>query len=74
MSRRLRDALYSKCNEMMEKGITDLAEYEQAFQDVLEEWWYGSLWWELTSCNISEHLQEYKNPEKTVAAILKGIY
>lgn len=47
--------------------------YEIAFQGVIEGVFPGMCWWEVTNCQIFQHLMEHKNPEKTVIAILKGL-
>ena len=69
----LSQKLFDKMIELREEGKTNIKTYEAAFQDVIKEVFPNECWWEVTSCEIFMHLMEYKNPRKTVIAILKGL-
>jgi hypothetical protein len=47
--------------------------YEIIFQEVIEEVFPNKLWWEVTECQIFQHLLERRDPQATVIAILKGL-
>ena len=70
MKIKLGNALSEKCNELMTSGVTNLKEYEVAFQDVIEQMYPGKCWWQVTGCQISMHLLEHKDPALTVMEIL----
>lgn len=70
MKIKLGNALSEKCNELMTSGVTNLKEYEVAFQDVIEQMYPGKCWWEVTDCQIFLHLFERKDPALTVMEIL----
>lgn len=69
----LAQKLFDKMIELKEGGNTSIKAYEVAFQDVIEEIFPDECWWEVTECQIFMHLMEYKDPEKTVIEILKGL-
>ena len=69
----LTQKLFDKMIEMRKGGEKNIKSYEIAFQDVIEEVFPDECWWEVTDCEIFQHLIEYKNPEATVIAILKGL-
>lgn len=70
MKIKLGNALSEKCNELMTSGVTNLKEYEVAFQDVIEQMYPGKCWWEVTDCQIFLHLFEHKDPRDTIMEIL----
>ena len=65
--------LFDKMIEMRKWGETNIKAYEIAFQDVIEEVFPDECWWEVTGCEIFQHLMEHKDPEATVIAILKEL-
>ena len=69
----LAQKLFDKMIEMRNGGEKNIKSYEISFQDVIEEVFPDEFWWEVTDCEIFQHLMEYKNPEATVIAILKGL-
>ena len=69
----LTQKLFDKMIELKKEGEKNIKMYEIAFQDVIEEVFPDKLWWEITKCEIFLHLMEYKDPEKTIIAILKGL-
>ena len=64
--------LFDKMIKLRKAGKKNIKAYEIAFQDVIEEVFPDECWWEVTDCEIFQHLMEYKDPEATVIAILKG--
>ena len=73
MKHKLADALFEKCNELIEKGELNIKAYEIAFQKVIEELCPDKPWWEVTSCEIFMHLLQHKDPQATVIEILKTL-
>ena len=71
--KQLAQKLFDKISEMRKDGEKSLKAYEIAFQDVIEEVFPDECWWEVTDCEIFEHLMEFKDPEATVIAILKEL-
>ena len=71
MKLRLANALYKRCRELQNSGITHIKQYEIAFQEVIEELFPNKLWWEITDCEIFLCLLESEDPEKTIIEILK---
>ena len=69
----LAQKLFDKMIEMRKGGEKNIKSYEIAFQDVIEEVFPDECWWDVTDCEIFTHLMEYKDPEATVIAILKGL-
>ena len=65
--------LFDKMIEMRKDGEKNIKSYEIAFQDVIEEVFPDECWWDVTGCEIFQHLIEYKDPEATVIAILKEL-
>ena len=65
--------LFDKMIEVMKVGEKNIKVYEITFQDVIEEVFPDECWWDVTDCEIFTHLMEYKDPEATVIAILKGL-
>lgn len=70
---KLAQGLFDKMMAMRQKGERSIKQYEIAFQGVIETVFPDMAWWEVTECQIFDHLMEYKNPETTVIAILKGL-
>lgn len=73
MKQKLADALFAKCNELLNDGVANIKAYEIAFQEVIEKLYPNKPWWEVTSCEIFMHLLEYKDPQATVIEILKTL-
>ena len=69
----LAQKLFDKMIKMRKGGEKNIKSYEIAFQDVIEEVFPGECWWDVTGCEIFQHLMEYKDPEATVIAILKEL-
>ena len=69
----LAQKLFDKMIEMRKGGEKNIKAYEIAFQDVIEEVFPDECWWEVTGCEIFQHLMKYKDPEATVIAILKEL-
>lgn len=67
----LKVALTEKCNELLNKGIVNIKEYEYAFQEVIEEIYPERPWWKTTECQIFMNLLEHKDPRKTVKTIMR---
>jgi hypothetical protein len=72
MRTKLGNALFDKCRELQNNGVTFLKTYEIEFQGVIELLFPDKPWWKVTDCNIFMHLFEYQDPEKTIIEILKG--
>lgn len=70
---KLAQGLFDKMMAMKQKGERQIKQYEIAFQGVIEAVFPDMVWWEVTECQIFDHLMEYKDPEATVIAILKGL-
>lgn len=70
---RLARGLFDKMIELTKGCEKNVKVYEEAFQDVIENVFLDKCWWEITSCDIFDHLMEWKNPEKTVIEILKNL-
>lgn len=69
----LAQKLFDKMIEMRKGGEKNIKSYEIAFQNVIEEVFPGELWWEVTDCEIFQHLMEHKDPEATLMEILKEL-
>lgn len=69
----LTQMLFDKMIELRKKEVKNIKAYEIAFQDVIEKVFPCECWWDVTACEIFTHLMEFKNPEATVIAILKGL-
>ena len=69
----LAQKLFDKMIEMRKGGEKNIKSYEIAFQDVIEEVFPDECWWEVTGCEIFQHLIEFKNPEETIITILKEL-
>ena len=70
---KLAQGLFDKMMAMRKKGETAIKRYEVEFQGVIESVFPDMAWWEVTECQIFDHLLAHKNPEATVIAILKGL-
>jgi hypothetical protein len=70
---KLAQGLFDKMMAMRNKGETEIKRYEIEFQNVIETVFNGTEWWEVTDCQIFNHLLEHKDPEATVIAILKEL-
>lgn len=69
----LTQKLFDKMIEMRKGGEKNIKSYEIAFQDVIEEVFPDECWWDVTGCEIFQHLIEFKNPEETIITILKEL-
>ena len=69
----LAQKLFDKMIEMRKDGEKNIKSYEIAFQDVIEKVFPDECWWDVTGCEIFQHLMEHKDPEATVIAILKEL-
>ena len=69
----LAQKLFDKMIKMRKGGEKNIKSYEIAFQDVIEEVFPDKCWWDVTGCEIFQHLMEHKDPEATVIAILKEL-
>ena len=67
---KLAQKLFDKMIKMRKDGEKSIKAYEIAFQDVIEEVFPDECWWEVTDCEIFQHLMEFKDPEVTVIVIL----
>jgi hypothetical protein len=70
---KLAQKLFDKMIELKKEGETHIKKYEIAFQDVIEKVFPKECWWNITGCEIFQHLMEHKDPEKTVIEILKQL-
>lgn len=70
---KLAQGLFDKMMAMKQKGEKQIKQYEIEFQGVIESVFPDMAWWEVTECQIFTHLMEYRDPEMTVIAILKGL-
>ena len=70
---KLARGLFDKMIELKKEGERNIKAYEVAFQDIIEKVFPKMCWWEVTECQIFNHLMEHKNPEKTVIEILKQL-
>ena len=69
----LAQKLFDKMIKMRKGDEKNIKSYEMAFQDIIEEVFPDECWWEVTDCEIFQHLIEHKDPEATVIAILKEL-
>ena len=69
----LAQKLFDKMIGLKKEGEKNIKAYEIAFQDVIEEVFPDECWWDVTRCEIFQHLMEFKDPEATVIAILKEL-
>ena len=73
MREKLVQALMDKRVELRQKGERSIKAYEVAFQDVIEEMFPASCWYDITDCNIFAHLMQYKDPTETVIEIIRRL-
>ena len=71
--KQLAQKLFDKMIERRKKEVKNIKAYEIAFQDVIEEVFPDECWWDVTDCEIFQHLMEFKNPEETIITILKEL-
>ena len=70
---KLAQNLFDKMIELKKQGIRTVKAYEVEFQEIIEQIFPDKLWWEVTECQIWQHLTEHKDPEATVIEILKQL-
>ena len=70
---KLAQDLFDKMIAMRQAGEKNIKAYEIAFQDIIERIFPDMCWYDVTDCQIFMHLMEFKDPEKTIIAILKGL-
>jgi hypothetical protein len=70
---KLTQKLFDKMIELKKAKERSIKKYEVEFQSVIEEVFPDECWWDVTGCQIFNHLVEYKDPEKTVIEILKQL-
>lgn len=70
---KLAQDLFDKAIELRKAGETNIKQYEASFQEVIENVFPDTAWWNVTSCEIFMHLFEFKDPTATIIAILKGL-
>ena len=70
---KLTQKLFDKMLELKKRGERNIKTYEIAFQDIIEEVFPDECWWEVTGCQIFNHLMEYRDPEATVIEIIKQL-
>ena len=70
---KLVQGLFDKMIELKKEGVLQLKQYEIAFQDIIERVFPDMCWWEVTECEIFQHLMEHRSPDATIIAILKGL-
>ena len=66
----LKDRLETKCQNMLMSGVSNIKEYEIAFQDEIEKMFPDKSWWEVTDCDIFIDLFNNRDPEETVDNII----
>ena len=67
------EKLTQKCKELHINLVNNIKIYEIEFQEVIEECYPNREWWEVTSCQIFNHLLTFKDPEKTIVSIIKQL-
>lgn len=70
---KLAQNLFDKMIELKKQGIRTVKAYEVEFQEIIEQIFPDKLWWEVTECQIWQHLTEHQDPEATVIEILKQL-
>lgn len=70
---KLAQSLFDKMIELKKEGEKNIKAYEVVFQDTIEEVFPDECWWNVTGCQIFLHLMEYRDPEKTIIAILREL-
>ena len=69
----LAQKLFDKMIEMRKDSEKNMKSYEIAFQAVIEKVFPDECWWDVTGCEIFQHLMKHKDPEATMIAILKEL-
>lgn len=70
---KLTHRLFDVMIDLRDSGEKKIKAYEVAFQNAIEEVFPEQHWYDMTECDIYQHLKEYKNPRETLIAILKGL-
>lgn len=73
IKKKLLEALLRKNAELKKQKEKNTKVYEAAFQKVVEELFPGKCWWDVTSCQIFDHLVAYKDTMRTCIAIAEGL-
>ena len=58
---------------MQRRGVRCLNTYGNEYVRIIKKICPEKHLYEVTACNISEHLTKHKNPEETIIAVLKNI-
>lgn len=69
----IKAALQQAANELAARGDSNIKSYEIAFQDVIENFYPDTPWYEVTDVNIFNHLFTERDPQATIEAIVAGI-
>jgi hypothetical protein len=69
----LKKLLTHTANVMLRNGVNNLKEYEIAFQDDIESFFPGKLWWEVTKCNIFMELFSTGDPFAAIDCIVNNL-
>lgn len=69
----IRAALQQSLDDLKARGEFNIKSYEVAFQDVIENFYPDTPWWEVTNVNIFNHLFTERDPQATVDAIVADI-
>lgn len=69
-AQKLRKYLEIRCNKMYAQGVTNIKEFEIAFQDVIEKAYPDKCWWQVTDCQIFMELLETRDPDKVIDSII----
>lgn len=69
----LRTALTDAAISLESSGNGNIKAYEDAFQRVIEDFYPGKSWWEVTTCNIFWSLFEGRNPKLTIDDIMNNL-
>lgn len=69
----LRTALTDAAISLETSGNGNIKAYEDAFQRVIEDFYPGKSWWEVTTCNIFWSLFEGRNPKLTIDDIMNNL-
>lgn len=72
-SNELKMALETKANEMLSQGVSNIKDYEYAFQEVIENLVPDMSWWEVTTLNIFWHLFETRDVMGCVDEIIANL-
>ena len=69
----LKKRLQFTANNLLNSGNNNLKSFEIAFQDVIENFFPGCLWWEVTTCNIFMELFNTRDPLAVVDCIIANL-